>query len=62
MLSTKGITKMYKGTKIASMVELYKTTKAGQKVVKLAVQGGQCCENLQLAKFRRLRTCEICRL
>ena len=54
MLSTKEITKMYKGTDITSRVDLYKTIKSGSK-----------SNQRSLAKFRNLRNftgCEISQL
>ena len=56
MLSTKEITKVYKGTKITSRVNLYKTTK--RRVKKQSIAGGSSVakfcnlRNLQVANFR----------
>ena len=48
MLSTKEITKMYKGTKITSRVDLYKTIKSGSK------SNQQECKGVVLRNFATL--------
>ena len=53
MLSTKEITKMYKGTKITSRVDLYKTKQSGSKSSQTGSAGG--------AVLRNFLTCEIYR-
>ena len=59
MLSTKEITKVYKGTKITSRVDLYKTTKRRVKKQSTAGIGEQCCEISQTAKIRRLQNLQV---
>ena len=51
MLSTKEITKMCKGTKITSRVDLYKTTKSGSKSNQQQECMGTVLRNLQVANF-----------
>ena len=51
MLSTKEITKMYKGTKITSRVDLYKTTKSRSKNSQQQECRGAVLRNSHLAKF-----------
>ena len=68
MLSTKEITKMCKGTKITSRVDLYKTTKSVSKSSQqqkcrgavLRSAGEQCCEISQPAKFRNPAKFPLC--
>ena len=54
MLSTKEITKVYKGTKITSRVDLYKTIKRRVKKQSTAGAGEQCYKISQPAKIRNL--------
>ena len=63
MLSTKEITKMSKGTKITSRVDLYKTTK--RRVKKQSMQGSSVMKfrnlrNLQVANFRNPAKFPLC--
>ena len=55
MLSTKEITKLYKGTKITLRVDLYKTTKSGSKS-STGVQGSS------VTKFRKLKKFAGCKI
>ena len=57
MLSTKEITKMYKGSKITSRADLYKAKKTGQKAVNL--QGSSVAK---LHRLQKSATCEIYKL
>ena len=60
MLSTKEITKMYKGTKITSRVDLYKATKSGSKSSQQQECRGVVLRNLQVANFRNLAKFSLC--
>ena len=55
MLSNKEITKMFKGNKITSSVDLYKTTKGGS----TTGMQEQCCKISQPAKIRKLRNLQV---
>ena len=50
-LSTKEITKMYKGTKITSRANWYKAKQSGSKSSQIGSAGGAVLQNLQPAKF-----------
>ena len=67
MLSTKEITKMYKGTKITSRVDLYKATKSGSKSSQQECRGAVLrnfagCEFSQLAKFAGCEFLQPCKI
>ena len=58
MLSTKEITKLYKGTKITLRVDLYKTTKSGSKS-STGVQGSSVAKFRKLKKFAGCKTSHL---
>ena len=60
MLSIKEITKMYKGTKITSRANLYKTTKRRVKKQSMQECRGAVLRNLQVANFRNPAKFSLC--